>query len=197
MQDKSWGDECRGFEDGVKRIVLVLLSTPRFSLTLATRRSTRRGKRPSEGRTALPARGGFRQHAAMTTTHAPAARSADRWQDTPAPLGATASAQVVPVTRGAGRLTRTVGVVITDATGTRWQRTPDLERLVTVATVAGSLVAATGFVASALRRSGAHVDRITMGPGGWVSFKGGRKPHPNGARRPWWAVLLRAQRLTS
>jgi hypothetical protein len=71
----------------------------------------------------------------------------------------------------------------------------DLERLLTVGTVAGSLVAATGLVASALRRSGAHVDRITMGPGGWVSFKGGRKPQPHGPRRPWWALLLRAQPL--
>ncbi len=36
---------------------------------------------------------------------------------------------------------------------------------------------------------------ITMGPGGWVSFKGLRPP-PVGPRRPWWAVLLRAQRIT-
>ncbi len=36
---------------------------------------------------------------------------------------------------------------------------------------------------------------ITMGPGGWVSFKG-LGPPPVGARRPWWAVLLRAQRLS-
>jgi hypothetical protein len=36
---------------------------------------------------------------------------------------------------------------------------------------------------------------ITMGPGGWVSFKG-LKPPPVGPRRPWWAVLLRAQRCT-
>ncbi len=36
---------------------------------------------------------------------------------------------------------------------------------------------------------------ITMGPGGWVSFKG-LTPPPVGPRRPWWAVLLRAQRIT-
>jgi hypothetical protein len=35
------------------------------------------------------------------------------------------------------------------------------------------------------------VRTITMGPGGWVSFKGA-KPPPLGPRRPWWAVLLRA-----
>ena len=129
----------------------------------------------------------------MTTAHV--ARAVDRRHDTVAPSEASAPVQVVPVTRGVGRRSRTVGVVIADATGTRWQRTLDLERLLTVATVAGGLVAATGFVASALRRSGAHVDRITMGPGGWVSFKGGRKPQPHGPRRPWWAVLLRAQPL--
>ena len=38
------------------------------------------------------------------------------------------------------------------------------------------------------------VRTITMGPGGWVSFKG-LKPPPLGPRRPWWAVLLRAQPL--
>jgi hypothetical protein len=32
-----------------------------------------------------------------------------------------------------------------------------------------------------------------LGPqGGWVSFKGAQPP-PLGPRRPWWAVLLRAQ----
>ena len=36
---------------------------------------------------------------------------------------------------------------------------------------------------------------ITMGPGGWVSFKG-LTPPPIRRRRPWWAVLLRAQRCT-
>ena len=36
---------------------------------------------------------------------------------------------------------------------------------------------------------------ITMGPGGWVSFKG-LKPPRTGPPRPWWAVLLRAQRCT-
>lgn len=36
---------------------------------------------------------------------------------------------------------------------------------------------------------------ITMGPGGWVSFKG-LTARSVGPRRPWWAVLLRARRLT-
>jgi hypothetical protein len=36
---------------------------------------------------------------------------------------------------------------------------------------------------------------ISMGPGGWVSFKG-LAPPPIEPRRPWWAVLLRAHRCT-
>ncbi len=36
---------------------------------------------------------------------------------------------------------------------------------------------------------------ITMGPGGWVSVKGLTPPRV-GPPRPWWAVLLRAQRRT-
>ena len=40
------------------------------------------------------------------------------------------------------------------------------------------------------------VRTITMGHGGWVSFKGTPPPTPRqGGHRPWWAVLLRAQRL--
>ena len=35
------------------------------------------------------------------------------------------------------------------------------------------------------------VRTVTMGPGGWVSFKGTTAP-PLRSRRPWWAVLLRA-----
>jgi hypothetical protein len=38
----------------------------------------------------------------------------------------------------------------------------------------------------------AAVRSISMGPGGWVSFKGVKQPHPAGPR-PWWAVLLRAR----
>ena len=109
------------------------------------------------------------------------------------PAGATPT--VVPITRGSGGCTRTIGVVLLDATGTRWQRTTDLERLATVATATVGLVAAAGCVAAAVRRPIARVDRLTMGPGGWVSFKGGQKPRPRGPRRPWWAVLLRARPL--
>jgi len=109
------------------------------------------------------------------------------------PVGAAST--VVPVIRGSGDRARTIGVVLVDPGESRWQRTIDIERLVTVATVTAGLVAAVGSIAAALRRPTARVDRLTMGPGGWVSFKGGEKPRPGGPRRPWWAVVLRARPL--
>jgi hypothetical protein len=43
-----------------------------------------------------------------------------------------------------------------------------------------------------LRPPVARVDRLSMGPGGWVSFKGFAVPKGRPERRPWWARLLRA-----
>lgn len=95
---------------------------------------------------------------------------------------------VVPVERGRGR---TIGVLVTDGEGTRWQRTMDVEGLARLGIVAAAAVG----VAAAVRRPSARVDRLSMGPGGWVSFRG--FPAPKGERhRPWWAVLLRAHRAT-
>jgi hypothetical protein len=110
-------------------------------------------------------------------------------------LPAGSAPAVVPITRGTGDGARTIGVVMVDPAGARWQRTADVERLAILATATAGLVAITGFVAAALRRPTARVDRLSMGPGGWVSFKGGEKPRPRGLRRPWWAVLLRARPL--
>jgi len=98
--------------------------------------------------------------------------------------------RVIPVTRNG----RTIGVVVADGTGYRWQPTRDVDQLVTVATVTAGAVAVAGLVAAALRRP--RVQRITMGPGGWVSFKGAATaPRLRGPHRPWWAVLLRARPL--
>ena len=97
--------------------------------------------------------------------------------------------RVIPVTRNG----RTIGVVVADGTGYRWQPTRDVDQLVTVATVTAGAVAVAGLVATAFRRP--RVQRITMGPGGWVSFKGAAAPRLRGPRRPWWAVLLRARPL--
>jgi hypothetical protein len=95
---------------------------------------------------------------------------------------------VVPVQRGRGR---TIGVVVTDGEGTRWQRTVDVEGLARLGVVAATAVG----VAAAVRRPSARVDRLSTGPGGWVSFRGFPAPKAE-RRRPWWAVLLRAHRVT-
>ena len=102
---------------------------------------------------------------------------------------AMGSPSVVPVVRHG----RTIGVVLVDDKGARWQPTSDVDRIVTVATVTAGAVATAGLIAAACHRP--RVQRITMGPGGWVSFKGGAAPRPRGPRRPWWAVLLSARRL--
>ena len=59
----------------------------------------------------------------------------------------------------------------------------------------GIVAAAAVGVATAVRRPSARVDRLSMGPGGWVSFRGFPVPKAE-RRRPWWAVLLRAHRVT-
>ena len=63
--------------------------------------------------------------------------------------------------------------------------------------IAVGALAVAGATAVGLRWAGrpAAPRTITMGPGGWVSFKG-LTPPPIRQRRPWWAVLLRAQRCT-
>jgi hypothetical protein len=96
---------------------------------------------------------------------------------------------VVPVLRRG----RTIGIVLVDGKGARWQPTPDVDRLVSLVTVTAGAAATAALVTAALRRP--RVERITMGPGGWVSFKGGAAPRLRGPRRPWWAVLLRARPL--
>lgn len=102
--------------------------------------------------------------------------------------GVSHPAAVVPVQDGRGR---TIGVLITDGEGTRWQRTVDLEGLARFAIAAAIVVG----VAAAARRPSARVERLSMGPGGWVSFRGFAAPKGKG-RRPWWAVLLGARRVT-
>ncbi|GAB3326519.1 hypothetical protein GCM10027451_51890 [Geodermatophilus aquaeductus] len=86
----------------------------------------------------------------------------------------------------------------------RWRPVVDVTRVVTTAEVVLGAVA----VASRLaRRPSPTVARVTMGPGGWVSMKGGamavrparriwrRAPLPAPTRRPWWARLLAATAL--
>ncbi|MGY1691490.1 hypothetical protein [Geodermatophilus sp. SYSU D01105] len=89
----------------------------------------------------------------------------------------------------------------------RWRPAVDLTRVLTTAevVVGGVLVARR----LATRPSGAKA-LVTMGPGGWVSMKGGAMavrparrlwrradPAPPPTRRPWWARLLAAVTLES
>ena len=101
---------------------------------------------------------------------------------------------VIPVVRGTSG--RTVGVVVDDGDGLRWQPTPDVEGLVRLGIVAAAAVALPVGVAWSLRRPVARVDRLAMGPGGWVSFKGFAVPKGRAERRPWWARLLQAHQVS-
>jgi hypothetical protein len=94
----------------------------------------------------------------------------------------------------------------------RWHPVLDLTRVVTTAEIAvGAVLVARRLAA---RPSGAKA-LVTMGPGGWVSMKGGamavrpaergwrRRPPAHApapdtrSRRPWWARLLSAKTLQS
>jgi hypothetical protein len=78
----------------------------------------------------------------------------------------------------------------------------DLTRII----VTGEVVAGAVAVAWRLaRRPAAPRARVTMGPGGWVSLRGGslrvtgrrrQRAMPVDTRRPAWARLLRAHRVT-
>jgi hypothetical protein len=88
----------------------------------------------------------------------------------------------------------------------RWQPAIDLTRLLTTAEiVVGGVLVARQLAA----RPGSAKAAVVMGPGGWVSMKGGRmavrparrgwrsrpspaRPVAAPSRRPWWARLLRA-----
>ena len=70
------------------------------------------------------------------------------------------------------------------------------DRPVAYCALALGALAVAGATAVGLRWAArpAAVRSISMGPGGWVSFKGLKQPRPAGPR-PWWAVLLRARPL--
>jgi hypothetical protein len=108
--------------------------------------------------------------------------------------GGTPRPDAIPVLRGSPG--RTVGVLVDDGDGLRWQPTPDVEALVRLGIVAAAAVALPVGVAWSLRRPVARVDRLAMGPGGWVSFKGFAVPKGRTKRRPRWARLLRAHRVS-
>lgn len=107
-------------------------------------------------------------------------------------LPGTPPAAVLPVTRDG----RPVGVFVATGGRVRYRPLPDPDRLL----VATAGVLAVGLVTAGVtvlgRRRPPAVARLTMGPGGWVSFRGVRAPAPRAAR-PWWARLLRAHRLVA
>jgi hypothetical protein len=89
----------------------------------------------------------------------------------------------------------------------------DVTKVLIVGEIAAAAAAAVVALArAAASRAPASRTQISMGPGGWVSMRGGdvrrrtfrlrgrvprrRRPAPPPARRPWWAVLLGAVPLT-
>jgi hypothetical protein len=106
---------------------------------------------------------------------------------------------------------RAVGAFVVRNGKVRWRPAVDVTKVITTAeVVVGGVLVARQLVR---RPSGAKA-LVTMGPGGWVSMKGGamsvrpanrawiarRRPAARPAapgRRPWWARLLSAKALNS
>ena len=114
---------------------------------------------------------------------------------------------VVPVTDGG----RTIGAWIVGPQTATYRPVVDLTRLAGLV-AAGAAAVAIAVAAGAVARHRPAVGTVTMGPGGWVSMKGGvmavrparrawRRTRPAATgplpRRPWWARLLAATTLES
>lgn len=96
---------------------------------------------------------------------------------------------VVPVLAG----DRALGIYVLTDDGVRWY--PVHAHASLAALAVGALGLALG---GALAARHQPVRTITMGPGGWVSFKGTpprRAPKVVPGPRAWWASALRARRL--
>lgn len=91
---------------------------------------------------------------------------------------------------------RTVGAYVLGNGKVRYRPVVDLGDVLSAATAMVTVVAIGAAVAVARRRPPA-VRAVTMGPGGWVSFRGTSAPalRQPANPRPWWARLLRARRL--
>jgi len=104
-------------------------------------------------------------------------------------------AVLIPVSSGG----RPLGAFVCTAGRVRYRPVVAADR---VAAAAAAVVVATvsaAAVAVVARRRPSAVGTVTMGPGGWVSFKGLPGPAPRvvaDSRRPWWVRLLGARRLS-
>jgi hypothetical protein len=98
---------------------------------------------------------------------------------------------LVPVRRDG----RVVGAYVSSGGNVRFRPVVDVRQALSAA--AGvAVVAVAGATYVAARRRAPAVGAVTMGPGGWISFKGVTAPALRPADdRPWWARLLRAHRL--
>ena len=102
---------------------------------------------------------------------------------------------------------RPMGAFVVRNGRVRWHPAVDWTRVITTAEVmVGGVLIARRLAA----RPSAAKARVSMGPGGWVSMKGGvmavrpaergwrrRRPGAPPKRRPWWARLLAATTLES
>jgi hypothetical protein len=103
---------------------------------------------------------------------------------------------ITPAVRAGRRGDRLLGAYVRVGDEVRFVPAYDVDRLVTGVFAALAAVAAGAAVAGWARRPGPAVRTVTMGPGGWVSFKGVPGPPLRPTRpRPWWARVLRAHRL--
>ncbi|MBO4164691.1 hypothetical protein [Micromonospora antibiotica] len=107
-------------------------------------------------------------------------------------LPGSPAAALVPVTRDG----RAVGAFVLADGRVRYRALPDPDRMLAAAAGAAAVALLTAGVAVVARRRPPAIGTVTMGPGGWVSLRGARVPALRPATpRPWWARLLRAQRL--
>lgn len=105
-------------------------------------------------------------------------------------LPGPAEVSLVPVRRDG----RTVGAYVLSGETVRYRPVVDVQDVVSAATAVLGIAAIGAAVAFGRRRVPA-VRTVTMGPGGWVSFKNASAPALRPSRRPWWARLIRARRL--